>query len=294
LWYFKNRFIQLAFLLMGDEAMPYSAGFSLPEYRAKASMDPASNNRIQDDEYARRYGFRAGLAPGISLFAFMSRVLIESMGRDWLERGSASMRFVRPVYEGEEIRVVGVVSSVSQNGALFVECQASNNQGAICGIGSAQLPPQLPSPEPAPSDYPPGRAKLRRPISLESLQQNELLTPITSDFSWNIHWQYCQKSIRDHHPIYQKTFHPAWILSRASHILAANYAVPAWIDVSCQLQNYHCLEQECQIETRGHVEEKYERNGDHFIVLDLAVFAQAFCLQTIRYAAIFRIAPNAA
>jgi hypothetical protein len=274
--------------------MRNSAGSPLPEYRAKASVDPASNNRIQDDEYARRCGFRAGLAPGISLFAYMSRVLVESMGRDWLQRGSAEMRFVRPVYEGEEIRITGAVASVAQDGTISVECQASNNQGAICGIGSGQLPPQLSLATPDLSDYPPGRAKLHRLISLESLQPGEILTPITSEFTWNVHWQYCQKSIRDHHPLYQRALHPGWILSQASQILAANYAVSAWIDVSSQVQNFHCLEEEGQIVTRGRVQEKFERNGDHFIVLNLAVFSQERCLQTIRYTAIFRIAPNAA
>ena len=274
--------------------MPYSTGDSLPEYRAKASINPDSSNKIQEDEYARRFGFRAGLTPGISLFAYMSRPLVESMGRAWLERGSADMRFVRPVYEGEEIRVIGAISSVTPNGTVSVECQAINNQGAVCGIGSAQLPSQSPAPEPGLADYPPGRSRLHRPLSLESLQPGEVLTPVTSEFTWNVHWQYCQKSIRDHHPIYEKTLHPGWILSQASHILEANYAVPAWIDVSSQVQNFHCLEKEGQIATRGRVHAKFERNGDHFIVLNLAVFAQELCLQTISYTAIFRIAPNAA
>jgi hypothetical protein len=88
--------------------------------------------------------------------------------------------------------------------------------------------------------------------------------------------------------------HPGWLVSRASQILAANYSIPAWIDVSCQVQHFHVQEEECTIETRGRVQGKYERDGDHFITLDLAVFAPDRCLATIRYTAIFRIAPNAA
>ena len=127
-----------------------------------------------------------------------------------------------------------------------------------------------------------------------SLQTGEPLTTIRSDFTWNIHWQYCQKSIRDHHPVYQRALHPGWLASQASRILSANFALPAWIDVSCQVQNFHLQDEECAIETRGSVQGKYERDGDHFIVLDLAVFAEECCLETIRYTAIFRIAPNAA
>jgi hypothetical protein len=275
--------------------MPPSVGSFLPEYRVKASIDLADcNNRIQDDEYARRHGFGAGLVSGTTLFAYMSRPLVELLGRDWLERGSAEVRFVRPIYEGEEIRISGIVSSAAKDGTLLLDCQALNNQGAICGIGVAQLSPGMLTPEPSLGDYPSGRAKLHRPIFLESLEVGEILTPITSAFTWNIHWQYCRKSIRDHHPLYEKILHPGWIAGRASQILAANYSIPAWIDVSCQVQHFHVQEEECTIETRGRVQGKYERDGDHFIVLDLGIFSQTRCLATIRFTAIFRIAPNAA
>jgi len=275
--------------------MPYHVGASLPEYRVKASIDTADfANRIQDDEYARRYGFRAGLVSGTSIFAYMTRPLVESAGKDWLERGSADVRMIRPVYEGEEIRISGFVSTEDADGAYSLEYQAANNQGALCGIGIARLAAAAPHPEPSLNDYPPGRGRLHRPMSLESLPLGENLTPVLSDFTWSVHWQYCRKSIRDLHPLYEKTLHPGWLASRASQILAANYAIQAWIDVACQVQHFHVQEEACVIETRGRVHSKFERNGDHFIVLELAVFAPNRCLATIRHTAIFRIAPNAA
>ncbi len=275
--------------------MLYSVGSPLPEHRVKASIEPADiQNRIQDDEYARHLGFRAGLVPGLSVFAYMSHPLAEHLGKDWLERGSADVRFVRPVYAGEEIRVTGSVASVDKDGILLLDCRAENNQGAICGIGTAQLPPVISSPEPSAEDYPAGRAKLHRAISLESLQAGENLVPVSSEFTWNVHWQYCRKAIRDLHPLYERALHPGWVVTRASQILAENYAVQAWVDVACHVQYYHLQEQECTIQTRGKVQDKFERNGDHFVELDLAVFAPSRCLATIRYTAIFRIAPNAA
>ena len=275
--------------------MPYSTGASIPEHRIKASIDVVDScNRIQDDEFARRYGFRAGLVPGVSIFAYMSRPLIEVMGKDWLERGSAEVHFLRPIYEGEEIRVSGSIASVSNDGALSLDFKACNNQGATCGIGVARLHPQRPAQEPSIEDYPAGRTKLHKPISLETLRVGDILTPLASDFTWNIHWQYCMKTIRDHHPLYERMMHPGWLVNRASQILASNYAVPAWIDVSSYMQNFHLLEEECPIETRGRVYDKFERDGDHFIVLNLAAFTPEHCLATLRYTAIFRIAPNAA
>ncbi len=275
--------------------MLYSVGSRLPEHRVKAYIDTTdSNNLMQDNEYARRYGFGSGLVPGVSIFSYMSRSLVEFLGRDWLERGYADVRFVHPVYEGEDIHITGTLSSMTNEGTLLLDCQASNSRGATCGVGMAQLPQKPPAREPSLSDYPPGHRKFHRPMSLQSLKVGERLMPVKSDFTWNIHWQYCQKCIRDHHPIYQQTLHPGWLMNRASRILAANYSIPAWIDVSSQLQLFHVQEEECLVETRGRILEKYERDGNHFVVLDLAVFNKKCCLATIQYTVIFRIAPNAA
>jgi hypothetical protein len=275
--------------------MSYSTGCPLPEHRIIASIEPADfNNRIQDDEYARRYGFRAGLVSGVSVYAYMSRPVAEFLGRDWLERGSAEMRFLRPVYEGEDLRMGGTIDSIKEDGTLLLNCQAANGQGVVCGTGTAQLPAVLPFLEPTPENYPAGRGKLHRPISLELLRAGEDLVPVSSEFTWNIHWQYCRKSIRDLHPLYEKAMHPGWLVHCASHFLAENYAVQAWIGVSCSVQHFHLQEEECMIQTRGRVQDRFEQKGDHFIELDLAIFSPARCLATIRYAAIFRIAPNAA
>jgi hypothetical protein len=274
--------------------MPYHAGSSLPEYRVKASLDAAdSNNRIHDNEYARHHGFRSGLVSGISIMAYMTRPLVEFAGKDWLERGTADVRLIHPVYDGEEIRVSGSVAVVKED-AVSLEYQAANNQGAVCGLGVAHIPANTPIPEPSTDDYPAGCDRRHRPITLESLEVGECLLPATSDFTWNVHWQYCRKSIRDLHPLYERTLHPGWLVSRAGQILSANYAIQAWIDVACQVQHFHLQEEECPIETRGRVYSKFERDGDHFIVLDVAVFAPKRCLATIRYTTIFRIAPNAA
>jgi hypothetical protein len=275
--------------------MSYSAGSPLPEHRIKASIEPADfSNGIQDDEYARRHGFRTGLVSGVSVYAYMSRPIVEFLGRDWLERGSAEMRFLRPVYEGEDLRLGGTIDSVKEDGTLLLNCQAANSQGVACGTGTAQLPTVIPFPEPIPESYPAGRGKLHRPISLELLQAGEDLVPVFSEFTWNVHWQYCRKSIRDLHPLYEKAMHPGWLATRASQFLAENYAVQAWIDVSCSVQHFHLQEEECLIQTRGRIQDRFEQKGDHFIELDLAVFSPTRCLATIHYTAIFRIAPNAA
>jgi len=273
----------------------HTVGSLLPEYRTKALNSGAnSGNLIHSDEHARRYGFRGGLVPGTSLYSYVARSLMEFWGRDWLERGSADVRFVHPVYDGEEIRVGGGLSSITKSGSLHVDLEGTNSQGVTCIVGTADLPQQGLVPEPKLDDHPAGRGKLRRPISLDSLKVGTWLTPISSEFTWKIHWEYCQKIIRDHRPIYPQLLHPGWLLSQANQILASNYEVTAWIHVSSFIQHYHVQESECVVETRGKIADKFERHGHHYVVLDLALFTNQRCLETIRHTTIFRIAPRAA
>jgi hypothetical protein len=251
-------------------------------------------NLICDDTHARRHGYRAGLVPGVSIYAYMSRSLVEFLGADWLNRGFAEVAFHHPAYEGEEIRVAGQLSSVTKEGTLCIEYRAENPQGMACGTGVARLSPHVPQPEPSLEDYPPGQMESRRPISLHSLKVGGRLGAVSSEFDRKTHWEYCEKAVRDHHPIYRQFVHPGWILAQANLILTANYDLPPWIHVSSAVQNYHAQERECTVETRGCVVEKFELRGNHFVVLDVAVFAGTLCLATIRHTAIFRIAPRAA
>lgn len=275
--------------------MLYAIGSPLPEYRVKAFKSGGdSGNLMCDDTHARRHGYRAGLVPGVSIYAYMSRSLVEFLGRRWLEQGFAEVAFHHPAYEGEEIRVTGQLASVTKEGTLCIEYRAENPQGMACGTGVARLPSHLPQPQPTLDDYPAGQRSTRRAISLHSLRAGERLAAVTSEFNRKTQWEYCEKTVRDHHPIYRQTVHPGWLLSQANLILTANYDLPPWIHVSSAVQNYHAQEQECTVETRGRVLEKFELRGNHFVVLDVAVFAGQQCLATVRHTAIFRIAPRVA
>lgn len=275
--------------------MLIAVGTALPDYRVRASASAiVKENLIHDDDFARKCGYRGALVPGASIYAYITRTLVEAFGLEWLQRGTGEVRFVHPVYEGEEVRVSGTVSSVTREGALRVECQAINPQGVVCAVDNALLPPQVESPLPQLSDYPAGKGKTRRTITLQSLRLGEVLCPVKSEFTRKTHWAYCQKIIRDHHPLFEEFLHPGWLLSQASLVLAANYDLPAWIHVASVVRNFSARQEECFVETRGRVEDKFERKGNHYLVLDLALFAGDTCLQTILHTVIFRIAPRAA
>jgi len=66
---------------------PLAAGSTLPPYRVSAQM-PAdtTENKIHEDGLARELGFRGGLVPGVTVYAWMTHPVVAALGVQWLER----------------------------------------------------------------------------------------------------------------------------------------------------------------------------------------------------------------
>src|SRR5689334_21896179 len=99
---------------------PVETGQRLPPYRVIArNAATLSDNKIHSDEGARSHGFRGGLVPGITTFGYMTRPVVEALGLRWMDHGSASIRLQKPVYEGERIEVLGVCTTVNEEGVTI-------------------------------------------------------------------------------------------------------------------------------------------------------------------------------
>src|SRR5262249_13717954 len=120
----------------------------LAPYRIKAfNTAKASENKIHDDAVARRFGFGAGLVPGVDVYAYMAHQPVARWGRAWLERGTAECRFQKPVYDGDIATVT--VAETAEGLDIRVE-----GRGEICATGVAALPPRS-APLPGPFTEPP-------------------------------------------------------------------------------------------------------------------------------------------
>src|SRR5918911_665308 len=105
-------------------------------YRVQArNLSHASENKIHDDDVARRFGFRGGLVPGVEVYAYMTHLPVARWGSDWLERGTAECRFLKPVYDGRFV----TVSASENESALSITVES---EGESCASGAAALPSQ--------------------------------------------------------------------------------------------------------------------------------------------------------
>ena len=82
---------------------------------------------------AQRYGFQGGLVPGVTVYGYACHALVQALGPDWVERGTAHLRFVAPCYEGEEL-----VVTVHMAPPPPFEVEVNTGE-RTCVVGSAAL-----------------------------------------------------------------------------------------------------------------------------------------------------------
>ncbi|MGH7419378.1 MAG: hypothetical protein ACREKB_16520, partial [Candidatus Rokuibacteriota bacterium] len=79
-------------------------GTALPEYRVSATpTHDAWENKIHEDGLAREFGFRGGLVPGVTVYSWMTHPVVAALGGAWLDHGTFSVRFAKPVYFGQPV-----------------------------------------------------------------------------------------------------------------------------------------------------------------------------------------------
>ena len=93
-----------------------------------------------DEAWAREKGFRTTLAQGMMSTAYVSEMMTRLLGAGFVQGGTMSVAFVRPVYAGDRLTVRGVVKEMRPEGAatrVVVEVWCENQDGEKTAAGSA-------------------------------------------------------------------------------------------------------------------------------------------------------------
>ncbi|MCI0659839.1 MAG: MaoC family dehydratase, partial [Acidobacteria bacterium] len=186
----------------------------LPVYEVVAKNYGADHpNKIHSDEGAAEYGFAGALVPGVGLYAYLTRPVVDALGIEWVDHGAMKSRFIHPVYDGEPLLVR---SWVVNTDPVELELELHNQTDIICAIGSASLPTSaLP---PKPENYPVRRlpsGDQLRPATLSAFSTDNLLGSLDFTFELTDEVRKFLDDVRERLPIYHGTeavCHPAlWI-----------------------------------------------------------------------------------
>jgi len=228
-------------------------------HRVRAVNEPGSANRVHDDEFARRLGFRAGLVPGATVYGYMAVLPERRWGEAWPTGGTMSARFLKPFYDGEEV----AVSAVESEDGL--ELEARNPEGEVCATGHAAAA--------AAGAAPPAGRYLRLELPAERRQpaftEGEALGTLSGTL----------------------TLEPAWPARLGNAVLVANVDLPPWIHVETRTRHLAAVRDGEPVEVRALVAGLWERRGHRFVDLDVLVLGETGApAAQLRHVAIYELA----
>jgi acyl dehydratase len=267
---------------------------TLPLYRVTANNTSTGENKIHDDATGRRYGFPGALVPGVTVYAYMTQPLAAAFGAAWLGRGTASVRFVKPVLHGEEVTVTGTVTARDARGitATLTACTPRTPQ---CATLTATIPAGSPTPvniatydeaalpEPRPEATREHWASLTR-VGTPRAQYDEALAEA-----------YVAK-VADTLPLYRGPgawVHPGFLLEQGNRAIDRNVKMGPWIHVGSAVRHLGGARIGDRLATRGRVRSLFEKKGREFVELDLVIVAgeAARPVAHILHTAIYRLPP---
>ncbi|MEP7338620.1 MAG: hypothetical protein ABI977_12850 [Acidobacteriota bacterium] len=276
--------------------MKLDAGQSLPLYEVTAlNYGAAHANKIHSDEGAAEHGFAGALVPGVAMYAYLTRPVVDFLGRDWLQRGAMSAKFIHPIYDGERVRVEAKVAAVAPPA---IELQLLNPDGKLSAVGSATLPVEtqnfvsLPKPQNYPlRALPPEDA--RWPATIAEIKAGDVLGSL--EFTLDLAGGMAEflGNMVDDSPLYRgeaAVCHPAFLISQANEIFMRNIALGMWIHTASEVRHYALAEDGERLCLRGCVVDAHEKRGHELVTADLAVFGKADRpIAHIKHTAIIRL-----
>jgi len=225
-----------------------------------------SENKIHDDEVAKKFGFGGGLVPGAIVYAYMTHLPLERWGRAWLERGTAECRFAKPVYDGDQV----TVTASESDGVLDIRLEC---RGVLCATATASLPGA--AKPPALDDF---RGVAQRPIRPPADEASLAIgswlgiEPLVA--TPELIAQYARE-VREASPLYEKEglLHPVLVPHICNFALNRNVTLGPWMHVGSKIQHFAAARTGDSLGVRARITGNYEHKGHLFVDIDALILA---------------------
>lgn len=227
-----------------------------------------SANKIHDDTVAKNLGFRGGLVPGVDVYAYLCHIPAETWGAEWLHHGTMTAKFASPVYDGDDVEVVGVRAAEN-----VIEVTLTDSKGGFCASGAATLlvdPPSAPDPAAWPGFEVDGNRTKASPESLTTIPLGFLEVGFHADKAAAY-----LDDIREQAPLFRADgfAHPGWLLRYCNFVLTSNFELGPWIHVESTAEFFGPVHDGERVQTRAKVTGVSESKGHRFVDLDILQLA---------------------
>ena len=234
-------------------------------------------NKIHSDETARKFGFTGALVPGVGIYSYLIAPAVATFGQQWLESGTSSVKFLKPVYDGSGVTVK---SEMVNSSNLHLELY--NEKGVLCAVGQAGSEPAPPmSDENYPFESLPQPESRRAPLAT-SLPVGSTLGSLDGTFNGETLGSHFDPSVRP----------AALLLGLANDIVAANVELGPWIHTASTVAHFSNLIEGESFSLRGFVTDSGKKRGHDYVVADLMLFGNSKRpIAAIRHSALIRLNP---
>ncbi len=268
-----------------------TAGAALPEFHvsAPAPTEP-HENKIHEDELARQYGFKGGLVPGVTVYAWMTHPVVEALGLEWLERGEFQARFAKPIYYEEPATIRATVAARTAE-AVTIDVAAHNSVGEVCGTATMTLDRGSRPSAPVVAGYAVAPVPAERPhVTRAHLESLKVLGTPELDLTPTAAADYVAR-FGETLAVYAGTgapAHPGIHLDLSNRALDRNVRMSPWIHVESRGRHWSAARAGERLEMRGRVERLFEKRGHEFVEADLLLVAGGSRpVASIRHTAIY-------
>ena len=244
---------------------------SLPLRVRAVNTAADSENKIHQGAVAAGYGFRGGLVPGVTVYGYMAAAAMEHFGLEWLDRGAMDIRFLKPVYDGDEI-VVTVEAGV--------DCRLRIDAGESASA-EAWIHSEAPGDPIDHTDAPVERRGASRETLAPGIHLGALVRRL--DLAQSRITAPLDPFIGP-----ERRAHPAILLSLANEVLIANYELGPWMHAASAVRNFSSARDGEPIRVRARIEDRFERKGHEFVVLDVLMLGEDRVIEQVRHTAIWR------
>ena len=268
-----------------------TSGMTFPEFHvsAPAPTEP-HENKIHEDDLARQYGFKGGLVPGVTVYAWMTHPVVEALGAEWIERGTFETRFAKPIYYEEPATVRAKVAARTAD-SVTIEAAAHNSVGEVCGTATMTL---VTGPKPSPplaSEYAVAPVPVERPrVTRAHLETLKVLGTPELELDGRAAGDYIAR-FGETLALYTGAgapAHPGIHLDLSNRALDRNVRMSPWIHVESRGRHWSAARVGERLEMRGRVERLFEKKGHEFVEADLLLVAGGSRpVASIRHTAIY-------
>ena len=196
----------------------------------------------------------------MTVYGYLADLVLDSLGLGWLRSGGMRVRFLQPVYDGDDLSIT------------FEDhiAAAKRLDGTLCATGEILWPESEPPelvqyPEAAlPAERPPASATSLAPGSILGTMRTSVSLPPGEPMT------------------------PAALLELSNYVLMRNVKLGPWIHAASELRHFSLARNGDELGVRARVADRFERKGNQFVVLDILVVADGVRLiQQVRHTAIY-------